>query len=109
MEHPGPHLVSVKGGTVEIYETHCGAPTPYPKGSGFFDPGPTNQPHVHTLRNPFDTEPPRSSSPTSGARRTCGRPYSSILSLPSASSDSHAEGRSCPICGPLMPASPQRC
>lgn len=54
--HPGPHLVSVKTGTVEIYETHCGPPTPYPAGTGFFDPGPTNQPHVHTLRNPSDTE-----------------------------------------------------
>ena len=54
--HPGPHLVSVKSGEVEIWETHCGTPTPYPKGLGFFDPGPTNQPHVHTLRNPSATE-----------------------------------------------------
>ncbi len=54
--HPGPHFVSVKSGEVEIWETDCGAPTPYPKGSGFFDPGPTKPPHVHTLRNPSATE-----------------------------------------------------
>ena len=50
--HPGPHIVLVKTGTVEIYETDCGEPGVYEAGEGFFDPGPTNQPHVHMLRNP---------------------------------------------------------
>lgn len=53
--HPGPHIVSVKTGTVEIYETDCSS-TSYPAGTGFFDPGPTRRPHVHTLRNPSATE-----------------------------------------------------
>ena len=54
--HPGPHIVSVKTGTVAVYETDCSF-TRYPEGSGFFDPGSTNQPHIHTLRNPSRTEP----------------------------------------------------
>ncbi len=54
--HPGPHIVSVRSGTVEVYETDCRF-TSYPTGTGFFDPGPTHQPHVHTLRNPSETDP----------------------------------------------------
>lgn len=53
--HPGPHFVSVKTGTVEIYETDCSVRT-YEAGTGFFDPGPTRRPHIHTLRNPSATE-----------------------------------------------------
>lgn len=53
--HPGPHIVSVKTGTVEVHETDCSS-TSYPAGSGFFDPGPTQRPHIHTLRNPSATE-----------------------------------------------------
>ncbi len=53
--HPGPHIVSVKTGTVTIFETDC-TPTSYPAGTGFFDPGSTKKPHVHTLRN-LSTEP----------------------------------------------------
>lgn len=49
--HPGPHIVSVVTGTVEIYETDCSVRT-YEAGQGFYDPGPTHRPHVHTLRNP---------------------------------------------------------
>jgi quercetin dioxygenase-like cupin family protein len=50
--HPGPHIVTVRTGTVEIYETDCGPPKSYPAGTGFFDPGGTQRPHIHTLRNP---------------------------------------------------------
>jgi quercetin dioxygenase-like cupin family protein len=50
--HPGPHIVTVKTGTVEIYETDCGPPKSYPAGTGFFDPGGTQRLHIHTLRNP---------------------------------------------------------
>ena len=49
--HPGPHIVSVKTGTVEIYETDCTKKS-YPAGTGFFDPGSTARPHIHTLLNP---------------------------------------------------------
>ena len=49
--HPGPHIVSVKTGTVEVYETDC-TKTSYPAGTGFFDPGSTRRPHIHTLLNP---------------------------------------------------------
>lgn len=49
--HPGPHLVSVRSGTVRVYETDCSYKA-YPAGTGFYDPGPTNRPHVHTLSNP---------------------------------------------------------
>lgn len=52
--HPGPHIVSVKTGTVEVYETDCSSTT-YGAGTGFFDPGPTRRPHIHTLRNPSPT------------------------------------------------------
>ncbi len=54
--HPGPHIVSVRSGTVEVYETDCSV-TSYPAGTGFYDPGRTNQPHIHTLLNPSATEP----------------------------------------------------
>ena len=54
--HPGPHIVSVRTGTVQVYETDCSFRS-YPTGSGFFDPGDTRQTHVHTLRNPSATEP----------------------------------------------------
>jgi len=54
--HPGPHIVSVRTGTVQLYETDCSFRT-YPAGSGFFDPGDTRQTHVHTLRNSSATEP----------------------------------------------------
>ncbi len=54
--HPGPHLVSVRTGTVQVYETDCTATT-YPAGTGFFDPGGTPRPHVHTLRNPSQEQP----------------------------------------------------
>ena len=53
--HPGPHIVSVKTGVVQVYETDCGVRT-YQAGTGFFDPGPTRRPHIHTLRNPSATE-----------------------------------------------------
>lgn len=48
--HPGPHIVSVKTGTVTVYETDC-SPTSYVAGTGFFDPGSVKKPHIHTLRN----------------------------------------------------------
>ena len=51
--HPGPHLVSIAAGTVTVYEADCGT-TPYPAGSGFFDPGesfPAQRQHVHVARN----------------------------------------------------------
>ena len=53
--HPGPHIVSVKAGTVEVYETNCSS-TAYPAGTGFYDPGPRHRPHIHTLRNPSSTD-----------------------------------------------------
>ncbi|MBW3649467.1 MAG: hypothetical protein KY458_02765 [Actinobacteria bacterium] len=53
--HPGPHIVSVRTGTVEVYETDCTSRS-YAAGTGFFDPGPTRRPHVHTLRNPSSTQ-----------------------------------------------------
>ncbi len=53
--HPGPHLVSVRSGTVEVYETDCTS-TSYPAGAGFFDAGGTRRPHIHTLRNPSLTD-----------------------------------------------------
>ena len=53
--HPGPHIVSVKTGVVQVYETDCSART-YESGTGFFDPGPTRRPHIHTLRNPSATQ-----------------------------------------------------
>ncbi len=53
--HPGPHIVSVKTGTVKIYETDCSV-RKYKAGTGFFDPGPTHEPHIHTLRNPSQTQ-----------------------------------------------------
>ena len=49
--HPGPHIVSVKTGTVEVYETDCTSKS-YPAGTGFFDPGHIKRPHIHTLLNP---------------------------------------------------------
>ncbi len=39
-----------------IYETDCSSKS-YRAGNGFFDPGPTRRPHIHTLRNPSTTEP----------------------------------------------------
>jgi hypothetical protein len=53
--HPGPHIVSVDKGEVEVYETDCTF-TKYETNTGFFDPGPTLHPHIHTLRNPSPTE-----------------------------------------------------
>lgn len=53
--HPGPHIVSVRSGTVEVFETDCSSTT-YAAGTGFFDPGETRRTHVHTLRNPSTTE-----------------------------------------------------
>lgn len=53
--HPGPHIVSVRTGEVEVYETDCTF-TGYAAGTGFFDPGATQHPHIHTLRNPSPTE-----------------------------------------------------
>lgn len=53
--HPGPHIVSVDAGTVEVYETDCTF-TSYAAGTGFFDPGSTQRPHIHTLRNPSMTQ-----------------------------------------------------
>ena len=49
--HPGPHIVTVKTGTVEVYETDCTSKG-YPINTGFFDPGETRRPHIHTLLNP---------------------------------------------------------
>lgn len=54
--HPGPHIVTVKTGTVTILETDC-SPTNYPAGTGFFDPGSTKKPHIHTLRNLSKDQP----------------------------------------------------
>lgn len=48
--HPGPSLITVKSGTITVYDGHdptC-TPTVYPAGSGFLDPG---DGHVHVLRN----------------------------------------------------------
>ena len=52
--HPGPHIVSVRTGAVEVYEVNCSVRS-YPTGTGFFDPGRTRRPHIHTLRNPSAT------------------------------------------------------
>lgn len=55
--HPGPHFVSVRTGTVVVYETDCTIRGIFPAGTGFFDPGSTSPSHVqtsrdiHTLRN----------------------------------------------------------
>jgi quercetin dioxygenase-like cupin family protein len=56
--HPGPHFVSVRSGTVVVYETDCSS-TSYPAGTGFFDPGDTRREHlhVHTLLNPSEDVP----------------------------------------------------
>ena len=60
--HPGPHFVSVRTGTVVVYETDCTIRGTFPAGTGFFDPGSTSPSHVqrsrdiHTLRNPSATE-----------------------------------------------------
>ncbi len=56
--HPGPHIVSVKTGTVRVYETDCSY-RQYPAGTGFYDPGPSENGklHVHTLWNPSTTDP----------------------------------------------------
>lgn len=54
--HPGPHIVSVKSGTVEVYETDCSVRT-HEAGVGFFDPGLRHRPHIHTLRNPSPDTP----------------------------------------------------
>ena len=60
--HPGPHFVSVRTGTVVVYETDCSIRGTFPAGTGFFDPGSTSPSHVqasrdiHTLRNPSPTE-----------------------------------------------------
>lgn len=59
--HPGPHFVSVRSGTVVVYETDCTIRGTFLQGKGFFDPGSTSPSHVqtsrdvHTLRNPSDT------------------------------------------------------
>lgn len=53
--HPGPHFVSVRSGTVEVWETDCSKQS-YPAGTGFFDPGGARHPHVHTLLNPSWSE-----------------------------------------------------
>ena len=53
--HPGPHIVSVRSGTVQVYETDCTFRS-YAAGTGFFDPGDTQHTHVHTLRNPSSTQ-----------------------------------------------------
>ena len=55
--HPGPHFVSVRTGTVVVYETDCTIRGIFPAGTGFFDPGSISPSHVqasrdiHTLRN----------------------------------------------------------
>ncbi len=60
--HPGPHFVSVRSGTVKVWETGCTPRGTFPAGTGFFDPGSTSPSHVqtsrdvHTLTNPSDTE-----------------------------------------------------
>ena len=48
--HPGPHIVMVKSGTVRVYETDCTFKT-YSAGQGFYDPGRTDHPHIHTAHN----------------------------------------------------------
>ncbi len=40
---------------MQVYETDCTFTT-YETNTGFFDPGPTHHPHIHTLRNPSPTE-----------------------------------------------------
>lgn len=48
--HPGPSLITVKSGTITVYDGDdptC-TPTVYPAGTGFLDPG---DGHVHVLRN----------------------------------------------------------
>lgn len=48
--HAGPSLITVKSGTITAYDADdpaC-APTVYPAGTGFVDPG---DGHVHVLRN----------------------------------------------------------
>jgi quercetin dioxygenase-like cupin family protein len=48
--HPGPHIVKVKAGTLRVYETDCTFKT-YTAGQGFYDPGRTDHPHIHTGYN----------------------------------------------------------
>lgn len=49
--HPGPHMVTVKQGTLKLWETDCTSTT-YTAGQSFYDPGPTDHPHVHIAQNP---------------------------------------------------------
>jgi quercetin dioxygenase-like cupin family protein len=53
--HPGPHIVQVKAGTIRVYRTDCSSKT-YTAGQGFFDPGHTAPPMVHTAHNAEGTE-----------------------------------------------------
>ncbi len=53
--HPGPHIVQVKAGTIRVYKTDCTFTT-YSAGQGFFDPGHTAPPMVHTAHNTGTTE-----------------------------------------------------
>jgi quercetin dioxygenase-like cupin family protein len=53
--HPGPHIVQVKAGTVRVYQTDCSYKT-YTAGQGFFDPGHTAPPMVHTAHNAEATD-----------------------------------------------------
>lgn len=53
--HPGPQIVQVKSGTIRIYLTDCTFKT-YTAGQGFFDPGHTSPPMVHTAHNAEATD-----------------------------------------------------
>ncbi len=48
--HPGPHIVTIKAGTVRVYRTDCTFKT-YSAGQAFFDPGLTAPPFIHVGHN----------------------------------------------------------
>lgn len=48
--HPGPHIVTVKSGTLEVVASGCSVKS-YATGQGFFDPGRTDVPFIHYAVN----------------------------------------------------------
>ncbi len=49
--HPGPHIVTIKSGTLRVYATDCTFKT-YSAGQAFYDPGRTAPPFIHVGHNP---------------------------------------------------------
>jgi quercetin dioxygenase-like cupin family protein len=48
--HPGPHIVTIKTGTLRVYATDCTFKA-YSAGQAFFDPGRTAPPFIHVGHN----------------------------------------------------------